>query len=272
VARNAGLTLAEPQGAVAVIVEMGETRLCAVFDGEAIRRDEANFFVGRKAPTPSIATCDVDALLGIPCETSETCSGVCAGGAECGGEPLVGCQCVSPDQPCGDTAPVCNGECPVGEECSNTGGVPYSSCACLPAGSTGCGTVDPVCGDGDCPAGLECNLTTFTCCGGFTFEACGCTSGPPDPPCGGTCPDTWQCLIGPGIELCIPYFCSGGSGAPVCDGTCNASTECTTLVGQCFCVEHCNDGAPYPTCGGTCSDPTATCQPDPDGAGLCICG
>jgi hypothetical protein len=274
VARGIGLALAEPQEAVAVIVAMGEARACTVFEGDTVRRDQPGVFIARHAPAPTVTDClDIDALLAPPCEISETCGGVCPGNGVCGGNPILGCVCASPDQPCGDTAPVCNGECPAGEECANIGGVPSPSCGCLPAGSTGCGTVDPVCGDGDCPDGLTCQLTTFECCGGVSLSACGCgTTDPPDPPCGGTCPDSWQCVIGPGIELCIPFFCSGGSGAPTCGGTCPAPFLCTPLVGQCFCIEPCTGGSPYPTCDGTCTDPTATCRADPEGTGFCACG
>jgi len=168
-----------------------------------------------------------------------TCTGLCSGDARCGGDYYVnGCACVSPNQPCGDTAPVCNGQCPTGEECANIGGVPSPSCGCLPVGSTGCGAVYPECGEGDCPAGTTCLGTTFTCCGGVTIDGCACLTGPPPPPCGGTCPPGWQCVQFPGQgPMCIPPFCTGGSGAPVCDGTCSEpGTTCQELSGLCFCL------------------------------------
>lgn len=270
-ARATGLDLGAAEGAVAVRVEWGAERVCTIFDDAAVRRDEPGFFVGVKADAPQIADCD-DATLGTAACGLDggVCGGRCAGDGVCGGNVMTGCLCVSPSQPCGDSAPVCNGECPAGEECATTTGGPYPGCGCLPIGSMACGEVSGSCGDGDCPAG--------TSCYGFSLSVvhyCACASEPPPPPCGGECPDGWTC-VGPvpGFpETCVPPFCNGGSGAPVCDGSCaggNPYDTCTTLGSSaCICVEHCSGGEPFPTCGGTCSSPGTTC-----GAvdGKCLCG
>lgn len=270
-ARSSGLALTSPEGAVAVRVDMGATRVCALFDPPAVRRDGGGRFVARDADAAALPSCDDEVLLSAPCEEGLSCGGTCPDDAECAGNVFSGCTCVSPHQPCGDTAPACNGECPAGEECANTGGAPYSSCGCLPVGSTPCGGVYPSCGDGDCPAGTTCLLDTFTCCGGAQISSCACLTGPPPPPCGGTCPAGWNCVgPAPGFpETCLPPFCAGGSGAPACDGTCSQSgTECRSVGSLCFCLTPCIGGDPYPACGGTCADPTWTCVPAVDG---CSC-
>jgi len=140
-------------------------------DGRGLRimaRDAAGRFAATNAPAPGLVACTDEGLAAVPCDASATCGGTCPDGSHCGGLPALGvpCTCIAASQPCGDTEPVCNGTCPAGESCVNVGGVPYPDCACLPTGSTGCGTVYPTCGDGDCPAGTTCSVTTFTCCGG----------------------------------------------------------------------------------------------------------
>lgn len=270
-AKSAGLALSAPEGAIGVRIDMGTTRVCALFDPPAVRRDAGGRFVARDADAAALASCDDDALLGSACETGTTaCGGTCPGDAECAGGPGIGCSCVSPHQPCGGTWPACNGECPSGEECADIGGTPYSSCGCLPAGSTPCGGVYPSCGDGDCPAGTSCLMDTFTCCGGTQISNCACLTGPPPPPCPGGCPDGWTC-VGPvpGIPaFCLPPTCSGGSGAPACDGTCAPGNACASIGGLCLCVTPCIGGDPYPACGGTCADPTWSCV---SGGGVCTC-
>lgn len=271
-ARSSGIALASPEGSVAVRVDMGSTRVCAVFDPPAVRRDGGGRFVARDADAASLGNCDDDQLLALPCEESGVaCGGSCPGDSVCAGGPGLGCSCVSPHQPCGDTAPACNGECPAGEACADIGGTPYPSCGCLPVGSTACGDVYPSCGDGDCPAGTTCLMDTFTCCGGVQISNCACLTGPPPPPCGGTCPAGWTCVgPAPGIpEFCLPPTCSGGTGAPVCDGTCSQpGTECTAISSLCLCMTPCIGGDAFPTCGGTCSDPTWTCTA---ATGICTC-
>jgi len=273
VARATGLQLTGPQGSVGVRITTGSTQTCALFAGPGIRTDEAGRFFARDAAKPALAECSDDGLSGLDCTASVECNGLCSAGAECGGDYFVGgCVCVSPSQPCGDTAPVCNGECPAGEECASIGGVPSPSCGCLPVGSTGCGTVYPTCGDGDCPAGTACFVDTFTCCGGVTISGCACLTGPPPPPCGGTCPPGWQCVAIPGQpEFCLPPFCEGGAGAPACDGSCTlAGTTCQAVGGICLCMPLCDGGDPFPTCNGTCSQPGMSCQAAATDDCLCL--
>lgn len=268
--RLAGLALEEQQLSVGVRIEMGSTRLCTIFVGESIRRDETGSFIARDAALPPFSTCGDEPLYGIPCEFGTTCEGICEGGAQCGGVPGFGCECASPSQPCGDTDPVCNGQCPTGEECGQISGAPFPSCGCLPAGSTACGEAYPTCGNGDCPAGTQCYATTFTCCGGIDINSCSCLSEPPPPPCGG-CPTGWTC-VGPPVfttPFCLPPLCDGGPG--VCGGSCPAGTTCTSFGSACLCLETCSGGSPYPACGGTCATPGTTCQATA-ATGSCTCG
>jgi hypothetical protein len=270
VARDVGLGLAGPQGSIGVRVEMGSVRLCARFEGAAVLRDQAGRFVARNSPAPGLVECTDEGLFGVACDASATCGGTCPDGSQCGGDPglAVPCSCISASQPCGDTDPVCNGACPAGETCANVGGVPYPSCACLPDGATGCGTVYPTCGDGECPLGTDCHVTTFTCCGGFTIEGCGCLSGPPPPPCGGPCAPGSICVpAAPKFpEGCYPTPCGGGTSCPS-GSTCGTIPEIPIEI----CLPTpCTGGSAYPTCDGTCPG-GLTCQGFA-GAGDCFCG
>lgn len=269
-AKTPGLALAAPAAAIAVRVEMGETRVCALFDGAAVRTDRVGRFVARNADAADFADCSDETLAALTCEQTLSCGGTCPGDAVCAGHPsgLGGCICVSPHQPCGGTAPACNGECAAGEECSNLGGVLATTCGCLPAGSTPCGGVYPSCGDGDCPAGKTCLVEPVP--GGAPAAWCACYSEPPPPPpCPGGCPPSWTCTptLPLGEHICLPPTCGDSPGEPVCDGACSQpGTECTEISGGCFCLTPCS--GPFPTCGGSC----------PDGfsctgiAGSCWCG
>jgi hypothetical protein len=261
-ARSSGLGLGSAEGAIAVRVEWGSERVCTIFDGDAVRRDEAGFFFAAKADAPGITDCNDSTLSGGGCGSPDdqgVCGGTCPGDAECGGNLLIGCSCVSPSQPCGDSAPVCNGECPAGEECSVTGGGPFTSCGCLPIGSMACGEQQNSCDAGACPPGTSCYGFSLS-----VLDYCACASEPPPDPCNNECPTGWTCVgPRPGFPaMCIPPFCNGGSGAPVCGGSCDGGAPndtCTAVSGACVCVEHCSGGDPFPTCGGTCSSPNATC-------------
>lgn len=265
-AKSPGLALAVPAGAVAVRIDMGATRVCALFDGDAVRRDQVGSFVARNADASGLTDCDDATLIALSCEDSQSCGGTCPGDAVCAAQPSGegGCSCVSPHQPCGDTSPACNGECPVGEECSNLGGVLHTSCACMPAGSTACGGVYPSCGDGDCPPGRSCGIDYFELqpgSGAYT-EWCACRIGPPSP-CPGGCPEGWICFQG----SCLPPFCDGDGQS--CGGTCTQpGTVCTAQIGFCFCLTPCSGGDAFPTCGGSC-DPGLSCSAL-DGACICM--
>jgi len=270
VAKDIGLGLAGAQGSVGVRIEMGSIRLCALFAGEGVLRDEAGMFVAKNAPAPGLVECTDEALFGVPCDASATCGGTCSDGSLCGGVPGLGlgCRCVAGDQPCGGTSPVCNGTCPAGEECANVGGLPEPSCACVPTGSTGCGTVE-TCSEGDCPAGTSCFLTRFTCCGGVDVFGCGCATEPPPPPCGGPCPPGMICVPNvPGFaEGCYPMLCTIG-GTP-----CPSGSTCVVPPGFSFEVcmpTPCTGGSGYPTCDGTC-DPGLSCQDFVQFGGACYC-
>jgi hypothetical protein len=63
-AKNGGLNLSAPEGGVGVRVEWGSVRVCAIFDGDAIRQDANYRFVARNADAPGIADCDDDTLNG----------------------------------------------------------------------------------------------------------------------------------------------------------------------------------------------------------------
>lgn len=58
------LNLVPPEGAVAVRLMWGSVRVCALFDGAAVRFNDTHHFVARDADAPAIADCDDATLLG----------------------------------------------------------------------------------------------------------------------------------------------------------------------------------------------------------------
>jgi hypothetical protein len=112
VAKDAGLPLATPLGAVGIRITAGAIRNCARFSGTAIRKDEAGTFIGSHAAANVLLDCSDESLS-------------------------------EPSWTCGDTAPTCNGTCPAGEECASYGPGPAHVCGCIPTGSTPCGEPGP---------------------------------------------------------------------------------------------------------------------------------
>jgi hypothetical protein len=207
VARSVGLPLAVPQGRIGIRITTGSLRQCALF--VSARTDQPGAFFAGETELPSfffLPDCSDATLTGTlpPCTDgtfgATGCGGICPAGSACGTQDLATCICISAAQPCGDTYPVCNGECPAGEECLSGGGFPLPSCVCLPIGSTACSQFQ--CG-GACPSGQECNYFEIT-----TPGATGCQCGPPgDCGFGGDdCPAGFHCAGMPGIPG-IPFFC-----------------------------------------------------------------
>ncbi|HXJ35817.1 MAG TPA: hypothetical protein VMS22_17435 [Candidatus Eisenbacteria bacterium] len=234
-----GLPLAGRQGAIGIRITMGSTRNCALFDASTIRHDGSHLFFGRDADGTSIPDCSNTSLGGPTCVDSfdaPTCGGTCLDGSACGTRDLTTCQCIDAAQPCGDTWPVCNGECPAGQECGSVGGFPLPTCGCLPAGTVACGDTFPVCG-GTCPAGLTCYANSIGLPIG-NFDFCECLAQPPVDPCGG-CPVGSFC-IGPPIfqtPSCVPTACGGTY--PTCgDPGCPTGSTCQAIAatGTCGCL------------------------------------
>lgn len=69
-----GFSLDPAEGAVAVRVQYGAIRLCALFDGDAVRTSQPGLFVARNAEAPALADCSDESLAGAvcPCWTSES--------------------------------------------------------------------------------------------------------------------------------------------------------------------------------------------------------
>jgi hypothetical protein len=232
-----GLPLASVLGPVSVRITTGGLRSCVRFDATTIRRDANGVYNARNAFT-SLSDC-ADATLGAPtCADGAfagECGGTCPPGAKCSTRDLSTCECIDSAQPCGDTNPACNGECPSGLECGDTGGFLVPGCGCVPAGHTPCGATSPAC-DGACPTGTQCYPNSVTLPIG-TFSWCECLGAPPVDPCGG-CPPGFACAILPpnGQPICHPVQqCSGPSGYPTCDGTCTTGS-CQATNTLCVCV------------------------------------
>jgi len=241
---DVGLALAAPLGAVAVRITTGSQRSCAIFDAGSVRRDDPGIFLARDAAAPAIADCSDATLLTAIGTTSctaggdwPTCGGTCPNDGVCAPNVFSQCVCAFPGDPCGGTAPVCNGECAAGEECvaiedgfPGTGG----ACTCTPIGVTPCGAgADPAC-ENACPSGKVCG-SLYGTYGAF----CAChDDGVPCGPGPGECSlDTVCTFFGPGYTWsCLPTFCGGTF--PTCGGTCGDGRACVPLdlIGTGFCV------------------------------------
>jgi hypothetical protein len=274
VAKDAGLPLAVPQGALGIRITTGGIRNCARFTGTAIRKDQAGTFIGSHADSDALSDCSHESLNGIPptCSASEwpACGGTCTGDGVCvAGFP--NCVCVSPSSPCGDTAPMCSGTCPAGEECAPFGPGPFNGCGCIPAGSTPCGDPGaPVCG-GTCPTGTACRSVITPPSLGAVL---GCTCAPPGP-CGAggdDCGNGFACAAVPPMPFCVPIYCSGGD-YPSCGGSCVSGAACQPFKLGEFTTCLCAVPAPCDSaCGGYTCAGGDVCTVDIGPPASCGCG
>jgi len=210
-----------PLGPVAVRVTTGSLRNCALFGAATIRRDTPSSFFAVDAPSDALADCSdetLSAAVGLGCEDSASCGGVCPGEGRCGFDLFASvCRCVFPTDPCGDTAPICNGSCAAGEECVPIVGYATDDCVCTPIGVTPCGAhgQHPTC-EVACPDGNEC----LPYRGKFN-SSCGCGDDRTCEEGGLRCPAGLECMEVPGFpRACIPVFCGGSASFPTCGGTC----------------------------------------------------
>lgn len=273
-----GLPLDVALGAVAVRVTRGFERACALFDVASVNKDNPGRFVARNAPAPALSDCSDDSLLvalGFDCPLGPglACGGTCPGGGVCAPDVLGGpCRCNFPTQPCGVTAPVCNGACPPGDACWPMDNlIPGSTndCQCAPEGIPPCGATGLSCGAGACPDGSVCTAVPGA---GIYDGYCACLE--PETPCGpgfGVCPPDLQCLfLPPGGHQCLPTLCGGTY--PACGGGCGIGQSCSAAsaggLELCLCTSStasCND----PTCSsGLGCPPGQVCTID---AGRCSC-
>src|SRR4029453_13680997 len=66
VAKDAGLPLAVPHGAIGIRITAGALRNCARFAGSAVRKDAPGAFVGSHASSGPLADCSDGVLSGVP--------------------------------------------------------------------------------------------------------------------------------------------------------------------------------------------------------------
>ena len=231
VAKDAGLPLAVPQGAVGIRITMGTLRNCARFAGSTIRKDEAGAFVASHAtPDGVLFDCSDASMNGQPpaCGVGPCGVGTCTGDGVCT-PTLAGCQCISPSSPCGETAPACSGTCPAGEECATIGPGPFPGCGCIPVGSTPCGSPGPPTCGGACPSGTTCEPIILPPIFGGAL-GCNC-AGPGDCGAGGVdCPNGFACALMPPNPSCTPIPCGGTY--PTCGGTCGSGGECQAFKAE----------------------------------------
>jgi hypothetical protein len=284
-AADVGLDLSAPLGAVAVRVTTGTRRICAVFTADTIVKDEPGKFLARRAPgSPNVGPVCSDAFLlgelgfGCPGSGGSACGGSCPDGGVCGQQSDGTCVCGFPTDPCGGTAPVCNGECAAGEECVAIAGTPEEGVTCTCSATTPCGAVDDLSCGGDCPAGEECvtidngPILDDTCtCTPIGVTPCGAAS---NPSCDATCPAGEVCDLvdGPYEQACrclpVDAVCGPGPGfCPFVDSECRYRE--VAMFWACegeFC------GGTFPTCGGACSGGRVCMPVESAGFGTCVCG
>lgn len=91
-AKATGFSPSFPLDAVAVRVEFGSIRVCALFDGDAVRRNLPGHFAARNADAAGLADCDDATLAGLPAATATPFpTPTPAGGGTC-----CGCGCAPP--------------------------------------------------------------------------------------------------------------------------------------------------------------------------------
>lgn len=187
-------------------LRFGDWSVCARFAGNDILDDENGLLRARHLTSSELIDCSDESLAGACVETNgagwDDCLGSCSAGGSCefDTDAWQGCRCVSPDMPCGDTAPVCGGICATGLECKTQPAYPVPICRCEPPGAS-CGNADyPTCG-GVCNEGETCSQSGDHVNGNY----CACLVD--NAPCGdlGPCPEgTWCGLIPPGGFICVP--------------------------------------------------------------------
>lgn len=241
----------EPFPDLGIRVVLYDKRWCVHFDEDSIRESSADTFSAKTRVVGSLTDCraasfgfqspcgyadgidsddyhqtDTRWEAGLPVDPFGVCEGECSGGGLCVGRnrqdgqfltSTTDCSCVMPEAPCGDTAPLCGGECPQGQYCETFqrafGG---NECACLPEQATPCSGLPGVCA-GDCPQGWQCRTTTQL--------PDSCTCGPPN-----DCPaGTYREQLRGGPPLCWPAGCPGDDVYPTCGGDCGAGLECMPL-------------------------------------------
>jgi hypothetical protein len=184
-----------PLQAVGLRIRVGEVTVCALFDGDAVRRDDAEVFFARKASGDLLDGDCSDDRLGAPtCGTESgfpACGGTCPNGEQCAPfqdthTPFMsrGCICGTPCGPC-----------PVGTACTLAGSN-FFICAPVRCGELG---EYPVCGSGGCGP-WECQPAQFSVApsGAVFQEGCFCApSGSCEDSCGEgfTCPAGQTCQV-----------------------------------------------------------------------------
>ncbi len=183
-APHPGLALDGAEQAVAVRVEWGAQRVCALFDADDVRVAKVGRFMARGADAALLPDCSDETMTGAPTAgcgiTSPSCGGVCPSGHVCtsvGPADRPVCQCEEQTGGCPEG-------CPDGWICAYGG-------PCLPPFCEGGGAAC----DGTCSQpGTEC-LSGGT---GFCFCLTRCAGGDPWPGCGGACPDPrMTCVAAP---------------------------------------------------------------------------
>ena len=225
-----------PRGPVAIRVETGSLRNCTLFDASTILRDHGGVFVAANSAANNLPDCEdstIEAALGESCGSSSMpeCGGSCPAGGVCGHDIINGfCRCFPPSQSCVDefNAPVCNGVCPVGEQCFQIDGIYAPECTCAEVGSQPCGS-----GGTDCPDGSTCRTLHWSVFGEpVQYHRCIEDSAVCGKPGFGKCDGATECrAVGTPLDFsyqCLPIFCGNiVSSGPTCNRSCPDGLQCS---------------------------------------------
>ncbi|HEY2772635.1 MAG TPA: hypothetical protein VGK20_01155 [Candidatus Binatia bacterium] len=190
----------------------------------------SNPAVNLAAGLPGPGKIVLDFTSDIRCQSNESIAYQFPDGANCNNSGVTTTTTMPLLQNCADSAaPVCGGQCPLGEACANSSGV----CACT--GVPQCSEASaPICG-GLCPTGEVCTNVGSTCeCGSPGAPTCGSAIAPV---CGGTCDVGSVCVASGSSCACqslgLPT-CSQAT-APGCAGTCSLGSLCEASGNACIC-------------------------------------
>jgi hypothetical protein len=231
VVRGTLLDTSTAQGGLRIRIGDPTNRHCARFDAASVVSDVPGSFTARDASAAGLSDCSSASLEEperAPCVLSPAggaCSGSCDTDAECTFDVFANsCACEGgTGVPCGESAPVCNGYCPVGMHCGGVGprSVLGRGCGCVSDGTVACGDGGyPACGDACPDPGMVCRPRKKTISLAGTSVGCECAS-------------MGACTMGDVLPT-GSYFCGPGADCP-------PGKVCASAIGFFGCVADCAD-------------------------------
>ena len=192
--RLPGDLAATPLRSVGLRIRVGGVTVCALFDGDSVRRDDAEVFFARRAPGDALDdNCSNDRLGEQSCGTFPACGGTCPNGEVCAAFQDVHTPEMSRGCTCGSNC----GPCPLGTVCTLAGSG-FFICAPVECGDQ---SGFPVCSGGGCGP-WECQALELRLATSGTELRDGCFCAPPGS-CEGTCGGGFSCADGQSCEVSL---------------------------------------------------------------------